>query len=55
MPIGMSRSVRESDRPAAAPLNPLKLSRAEATMVGTVRASVMSPAARTAPAPMYRM
>ena len=53
--IGMSRSVRiRAAAPARAPksLNP---SRADATIVGMVRASVIKPAASTAPAPMYRM
>ena len=49
---GMSRSVRS--RPLAPPVAPnsLTLSRKEATIVGSVRASVIRPAARTAPAPV---
>src|SRR5574338_205752 len=53
--IGMSRSVRAR---AAAPPRALKsftLWRNEETIVGIVRASVMRPAASTAPAPVYRM
>ena len=51
--IGMSRSVRE--RPPPAPDLALKsrmLSRNDDTIVGMVRASVISPAASTAPAPV---
>ncbi len=49
--IGMSRSVRAWAAPDAAP-KPFSPSRAEATMVGSVRVSVIRPAASTAPAPM---
>ena len=49
--IGMSRSVRMRLAPAPAPKS-LIPSRADAMIVGIVRASVMRPAARTAPAPM---
>ena len=49
---GMSRSVRSRPpEPAAAP-NSFTLSRNDATIVGSVRARVMSPAASTAPAPV---
>ena len=51
--IGMSRSVR--DWPLPAPDLALKsrmLSRNDETIVGMVRASVISPAASTAPAPV---
>ena len=49
---GMSRSVRSRPpEPAAAPKS-FTLSRNDETMVGSVRASVMSPAASTAPAPV---
>ena len=52
---GTSRSVRARD--AAPPLaeKSFTLSRKDDTMVGMVRASVMRPAASTAPAPVYRM
>ena len=53
---GRSRSVR---RRVAVPVpdapKSFTLSRNDATMVGIVRASVIRPAARTAPAPVYRM
>ena len=49
--IGMSRSVRSCAPPAAAP-KPFRPSRADEMIVGSVRASVISPAASTAPAPM---
>ncbi len=49
--IGMSRSVRSCAPPAAAP-NPLRPSRADPMIVGSVRARVINPAASTAPAPM---
>ena len=53
--VGRSRSVRSLvSVPAPAPKS-LMPSRAEATIVGSVRPSVMSPAASTAPAPIYRM
>src|SRR5687767_7320128 len=54
--IGISRSVRAC-APLAAPLaaKSRKLPRADATIVGIVRASVIRPAARTPPAPIYRM
>ncbi len=53
---GRSRSVlsRESAAPASA-LNSRTLSRKDETIVGMVRASVISPAASTAPAPVYLM
>ena len=49
---GMSRSVRS--RPAAPVVAPnsFTLSRNDDTIVGSVRASVIRPAARTAPAPV---
>ena len=47
---GMSRSVRT--RPVAPDPKSFTLSRNDATIVGIVRASVMRPAASTAPAPM---
>ena len=49
--IGISRSVRSPEAPLAAP-NPFSPSSADRTIVGIVRASVMSPPASTAPAPM---
>jgi hypothetical protein len=50
--IGRSRSVRTTaPLPAPAP-KPFRPSRAEPRIVGSVRPSVMSPAASTAPAPM---
>ena len=49
--IGRSRSVRSWTPPAPLPM-PFSPSRADDTMVGIVRASVISPAASTAPAPM---
>ena len=49
--IGMSRSVRDCAPPPAAP-KPFRPSRADATIVGSVRDSVIRPAASTAPAPM---
>ena len=49
--IGMSRSVRIC-APAPAPPKPFRPSRADETMVGSVRVSVIKPAASTAPAPM---
>src|SRR5215471_18360695 len=54
-PSGMSRSVRaRAIAPAPAPRSFIA-SRNDDTIVGMVRASVMSPDARTAPAPVYRM
>ncbi len=50
--IGISRSVRSRDAPPAPAPNPFNPSSADRTIVGIVRASVMSPAASTAPAPM---
>ncbi len=53
--VGRSRSVRNTAPPSAAAPNPFRPSRADAMIVGSVLARVMSPAASTAPAPMYRM
>src|SRR5262249_21347205 len=53
--IGMSSSVRSLVPPSGPDLKSRKLSRADDTMVGMVRPSVMRPDASTAPAPMYRM
>ena len=52
MVIGMSRSVRSLTAPARPALKSFMLSRNDETIVGIVRASVMMPAASTAPAPM---
>ena len=53
--VGKSRSVRSAVVVAFAAPKSLSPSRADATIVGSVRPSVMRPAASTAPAPMYRM
>ena len=50
--IGMSRSVRSCVAAAPPAPKPFRPSRADETIVGSVRASVMRPAASTAPAPM---
>jgi hypothetical protein len=53
MLMGMSRSVRvAAAAPAPFALKSRMLSRKDETMVGIVRASVISPAASTAPAPV---
>ncbi len=52
---GISRSVRLWPPAAPLALKSLMLSRNDETIVGIVRASVMRPAASTAPAPVYRM
>ena len=53
--IGTSRSVRDCVPCPTPAEKSFRLPRADATIVGIVRASVMRPAASTAPAPMYRM